>query len=258
MEKKKDFATRMEAFFAGKGFYIVLLLCVAVIGVSAWSMLSAGGGAEEETGLPVSAVGSGEFSDTLKTQPPVAVTQAPAKPPAATTKPEPEPETKTETEPPQETPASVPETQPAEQPTANIPATADYYIWPVTGAVETDYSMAALVYDVTMRDWRTHDGLDLAADKGAQVRAAANGVVTAVYNDDRYGTTVVMEHANGLTSTYASLAETPTVAVGDHVGVGEVIGAVGDTALCEIGEASHLHFAMARNGESVDPKEYMP
>ena len=255
MDKKKDFATRMEAFFAGKGFYIVLLLCVAVIGVSAWSMLSVGGGAEDEASLPVSAVGNGEFSDTLKTQPPVTVTPSPAKPPA-TAKPEPE----KETDAPQETPASVPETQPeiAEQPAANIPATADYFIWPVTGAVETDYSMAALVYDVTMRDWRTHDGLDLAADKGAQVRAAANGTVTAVFNDDRYGTTVVMEHANGLTSTYASLAETPTVAVGDHVGVGEIIGAVGDTALCEIGEASHLHFAMALNGASVDPKEYMP
>ena len=253
MDKKKDFATRMEAFFAGKGFYIVLLLCVAVIGVSAWSMLSVGGGAEEETGLPVSAVGSGEFTDTLKTQPPVTMTPSPTRPPA-TAKPEPEAEA------PQETPASVPEAQPeiAEQPTANIPATADYFIWPVTGAVETDYSMAALVYDVTMRDWRTHDGLDLAADKGAQVRAAANGVVTEVYNDDRYGTTVVIEHANGLKSTYASLAEMPTVAVGDHVGVGEVIGSVGDTALCEIGAASHLHFAMALNGESVDPKEYMP
>ena len=257
MEKKKNFAARMEAFFAGKGFYIVLLLCVAVIGVSAWSMLSAGGGAEElETGLPVSAVGSGEFTDTLKTQPPATVTPSPAKP-TVTAKPEPEPEP--------EAPASVPEAQPEAPAVAAPPAeepvevvVLDYFIWPVTGAVEADYSMAALVYDVTMRDWRTHDGLDLAADKGAQVRAAANGTVTAVYNDERYGTTVVIEHANGLTSTYASLAETPTVAVGDRVGVGEVIGAVGDTALCEIGEASHLHFAMARNGESVDPKEYMP
>lgn len=256
MEKKKNFAARMEAFFAGKGFYIVLLLCVAVIGVSAWSMLSAGGGAEElEPGLPVSAVGNGEFTDTLKTQPPVTVTPSPAKP-AVTAKPEPEPEA--------EAPASVPEAQP-ETPAAVVPPAEesaqlvlDYFIWPVTGAVETDYSMAALVYDVTMRDWRTHDGLDLAADKGAQVRAAANGTVTAVYNDDRYGTTVVIEHANGLTSTYSSLAETPTVAVGDRVGVGEVIGAVGDTALCEIGETSHLHFAMTLNGESVDPKEYMP
>ena len=255
MDKKKDFATRMEAFFAGKGFYIVLLLCVAVIGVSAWSMLSVGGGAEDEASLPVSAVGNGEFSDTLKTQPPVTVTQTPATPPA-TAKPEPDPDP--------DAPASVPEPQP-EAPAAVVsPAeesaqlVLDYFIWPVTGAVETDYSMAALVYDVTMRDWRTHDGLDLAADKGAQVRAAANGTVTAVYNDDRYGTTVVIEHANGLTSTYSSLAETPTVAAGDRVGVGEVIGAVGDTALCEIGETSHLHFAMTLNGESVDPKEYMP
>ena len=42
-EKKKGFGESLEAFFAGKGFYIVLFLCVAVIGVSAWAMLTGKG-----------------------------------------------------------------------------------------------------------------------------------------------------------------------------------------------------------------------
>ncbi|MCD7861515.1 MAG: M23 family metallopeptidase [Oscillospiraceae bacterium] len=109
-----------------------------------------------------------------------------------------------------------------------------------------------------MQDWRTHDGLDIAAAIGTQVRAAANGRVTDVYADDAYGTTVVISHNGWLCSVYSNLAATPTVAVGDTVGVGQVIGAVGDTALAEIGEPAHLHFAMTCGGESIDPGEYMP
>ncbi|MCC8156794.1 MAG: peptidoglycan DD-metalloendopeptidase family protein [Oscillospiraceae bacterium] len=255
MEDKKSFGSRVEAFFAGKGFYIVLLLCVTVIGVSAWAMLTGGmdgsGGTES---VAVAAMADAPF--------PAGEAQS------AILEQEPEPETwaaAVETEAPAET--KPPEASPVATAAAEtvvedpVPAEADakdYYIWPVSGAVETGYSMAALVYNRTMQDWRTHDGLDIAAAIGTQVRAAANGRVTDVYADDAYGTTVVISHNGGLCSVYSNLAATPTVAVGDTVGVGQVIGAVGDTALAEIGEPAHLHFAMTCDGESVDPGEYMP
>ena len=54
------------------------------------------------------------------------------------------------------------------------------------------------------------------------------------------GTTVVVEHGGGLTSTYANLASVPTVAVGDTVGAGSVLGSVGGTAIAESALASHL------------------
>lgn len=47
------------------------------------------------------------------------------------------------------------------------------------------------------------------------------------------GTTVVVEHGGGLTSTYSNLASVPTVAVGDTVGAGSVLGSVGGTAIAE-------------------------
>ena len=86
----------------------------------------------------------------------------------------------------------------------------------------------------------------------------ASGKVTEVYRDDLFGTTVVIAHSGGLTSQYSNLAATPTVAAGDSVTVGQVIGAVGDTALCETGEVCHLHFAMTKDGVSVDPDDYLP
>jgi murein DD-endopeptidase MepM/ murein hydrolase activator NlpD len=109
-----------------------------------------------------------------------------------------------------------------------------------------------------MQDWRTHDGVDIATELGAQVKALTNGTVSAIYDDDLYGTTIVIRHRGGLESVYCNLAATPTVSVGDQVVVGQVIGAVGDTALCETGEVCHLHFAMRRDGESVDPTDYLP
>ena len=247
MEEKKTFGARVEDFFAGKGFYIVLLLCVAVIGVSAWSMLS-GGGAETQNELALSVANLDDAPSvaTARTAP-VTVTEAPA--PAENA--------------PEEKSAEIAPEPPAvaaEPPQAVAPAepAASYFIWPVSGDTAREYAMTELRYDRTMRDWRTHDGVDIAAEKGAQVRAAAGGTVKEVYSDERLGTTVVLDHGGGLQSVYANLAATPTVSAGDRVGVGDVLGAVGDTALYEVGEVSHLHFAMSLNGISVDPNEYLP
>ena len=251
-EQNKPFAERIEAFFAGKGFYIVLFLCVAVIGLSAWSMLA--GGREKTDGAQLSMAVSGMDETLVTAEAPVfspapASVPLPVSTPAAVTIPEaPVPEKAAETAAQPEPPAAPPATVTMQ----------DYYIWPVAGTVENPYSMDALTYNRTMQDWRTHDGIDIAAELGTQVKAAANGRVAEIRTDDLYGTTVVLSHRDGLVSIYSNLAAQPTVSVGDNVGVGQVIGAVGDTALCEAGEVCHLHFAMTLDGESVDPAEDLP
>ena len=249
-DKKKTFFERAEAFFAGKGFYIVLFLCVTVIGVSAWSLLTDGGTVkrEKEAGVPVANMETVGIV-TADTTPAIRMTPTPAPTPkpAPTEAPSPEPKA------PEQTPAPKPAATPA--PAAQ---TADYYIWPTAGPIENGYSMAVLTFNRTMQDWRTHDGIDIATELGAQVKALTNGQVTAVYDDDLYGTTVVISHRGGLESVYSNLAAAPTVTAGDQVVVGQVIGSVGDTALCETGEVCHLHFAMRKDGASVDPTEYLP
>jgi len=244
MEEKKSLASRLEAFFAGKGFYIVLFLCIAVIGVSAWSMLSGG----EQGGDAGLSMAVSKLDDALVHEDEVMAYPIPAQ---EASEPVPVPVSIPE--------AEVPAVEPAETVAEPLPAVAqEYFIWPVAGTVEMAYSVDALTYNPTMRDWRTHDGIDIAAELGTQVKAAANGRVAEVRTDDLYGTTLVLSHADGLTSVYSNLAAQPTVGVGDLVSAGQVIGAVGDTALCEAGEVCHLHFAMALDGVSVDPGEYLP
>ncbi|MDE6590307.1 MAG: M23 family metallopeptidase, partial [Oscillospiraceae bacterium] len=116
----------------------------------------------------------------------------------------------------------------------------------------------ALAYDETMGDWRTHDGLDLAVSLATHFAAPAAGIVCAVYDDNSMGNTVELHHGQGLVSQYASLAGEPTVAVGDTVSTGTVIGSVGSTAVGESGRQAHLHFAMYQDDEPLDPRDYLP
>lgn len=241
-----------ESFLSGKGFYIALMLCVSIIAVSAWMLVN--NGAEEEADA---------LAETTVT--PYVQQQV-----IEWNEPDPEPEPVEVVEPDVPDVVEVIEPEPTEEPVQEVSAPVEpdvtetvnleelSYVWPVIGEVELPYSMDKLVFNVTMDDWRTHDGIDIAAQAGEYVRAAAAGTVADVYDDVLYGTTVVIDHGAGLVSYYANLQEVPVVRTGDQVLAGDTIGAVGSTALCETAEPPHLHFAMSLNNESVDPAGYMP
>lgn len=239
-----------ESFLSGKGFYIALMLCVSIIAVSAW-MLVNNSDEEEADALAETTVTPYVYQQVIEWKEPepepveVIVPTTPEVTPVI----EPEPED----EPVQEVYIPV---EDGTEPVVDLEKLS--YIWPVVGEVELPYSMDALVFNVTMEDWRTHDGIDITAQAGTYVRAAAAGTVTDVYQDELYGTTVVIDHGAGLVSYYANLQEVPVVRTGDSVLAGDTIGAVGNTALCESAEPPHLHFAMSMNNESVDPADYMP
>ena len=131
------------------------------------------------------------------------------------------------------------------------------YIMPADGKVQLAYSMDSLVYSKTLDQYMTHPGVDISAALSTKVKAVADGTVTKIYNDDRYGTTVEITHKGGLVSLYSNLSDQGHVEAGDEVTQGQTIGCVGDTALFESLEETHLHFAMMKNGEPVDPGEYI-
>ena len=128
---------------------------------------------------------------------------------------------------------------------------------PVNGQTIMEYAMQCLSYNPTTRDWRTHDGIDLAAEAGTSVKAAASGTVYSVFQDDTHGTTVVIRHENGFVTEYASLNTDVMVSAGDTVTMGQTIGYVGNTALLENALGDHLHFAVSQNGKSIDPMDFL-
>ena len=128
---------------------------------------------------------------------------------------------------------------------------------PLTGETLVDYAMDCLTYNPTTRDWRTHDGIDVAAEAGAKVCAAADGTVSSVYSDDALGMTVVISHADGYTTKYSCLGENVLVQPGDTVKMGDAIGTVGQTALMESALGDHLHFSVTREDQAIDPADFL-
>ena len=140
--------------------------------------------------------------------------------------------------------------EPTEKPTMKTAA-------PVAGETVAEFAVDCLSYNETTRDWRTHHGVDIAAEAGTTVCAAADGTVYSVYEDESLGTTVVITHDGGYTTKYASLAEEVSVEPGSTVTMGQAIGTVGNTALLENSLAPHVQFSVTCNGTSVDPQEFL-
>ena len=230
----------LEEFLTGKGFYIVLFLCAAVIGLSAW-MMTAGNETMED--LNDFSLNEARIETVLVTPdaaaPKIEVMAVPEAPAEET---EPVMEEAEEEE-------ALPVWNEAE---LSAPC------WPVEGELERVHDVQNLHYDVTLRDWRTHEGVDILAPLGEVVCAAMSGVVQSVEEDALYGTVVTVDHGDGTQAVYANLASVPAVNPGDFIMAGDVIGAVGTTALCEIGQGTHLHFAMYLDGQGVDPLDYLP
>ena len=225
----------LRKIFQEKGYYIVLFLCICAVGITGYLFVS--NTVSEKNSLS---------EETMSIATEAIVPEPQTQPPSV---PQPRPQA-------QQTPAEPQQTQSSPQP-APAAAPASIRVWPVSGPAQMPYSVDALRYNETMHDWRTHDGIDLEARAGAPVKASCAGTVTAVYDDDYLGTTVVISHTGGYTTQYSNLAVMPTVRAGDHVEAGDIIGSVGSTALLELGQTPHLHFAVACGQEPVDPADFI-
>ena len=256
------------SIFGGMGFYIALLVCVVAAGVVGYYALLT-----DEENPPVNndpttvdqtdggivTNATDETDDNAQqviSQESVVVPQPIAKPDIPEEDEVDPPQTETET--PVSGEASVPETPPEQSSEEVVAPVVSRIVSPLAGSTVSVFSADRLMYDATLDDWRTHDGIDICAEAGTQVVAAAAGTVLSVGEDDRLGVNIRIEHANGYVTTYASLHPETLVAVGDTVSAGDVIGTVGNTSLSEAALGAHLHFSVTRNGELIDPTAYLP
>ena len=152
----------------------------------------------------------------------------------------------------------VEDTIPAMESTVDVtPEAPRLVVSPLVGEEVAAFSVDELKYNETLGDWRTHDGVDIAAEVGTQVLAACSGTVTQVIDDDLIGTSVTIAHDGGYETVYSNLQSVPTVSEGQEVSAGEVIGSVGCTSIAEFAVPAHLHFAVTKDGVPCDPKEFL-
>ncbi len=131
------------------------------------------------------------------------------------------------------------------------------YAMPLEGEVVNPYSGGELVKNITLKEWRTHDGADLAAAEGTPVKAIADGTVVELEEDPLWGVCLAVSHSDGTVSYYMGISANVEVSVDDAVTVGQTLGYVGNTAQIEIGQESHLHLGLRSGEEWVDPISYI-
>ena len=233
---------RFKGLLEGTGFYATLSVCILAVGVAGYLLFL-----QDET--PSTTTGEESFQESPL---PVMEVKPLEIPPSSL--PEETPETTADTVPTTAMP-EIPVEIPAHTPV--VPAAPQLVVEPLQGQTVAAFSVDALLYDETMGDWRTHDGIDIGAQVGSHVRSASAGTVLSVKQDPLMGTTVVIDHGNGYHTTYANLQSRPTVEAGDSVTAGQVIGAVGTTAAAETARGPHLHFSVEKNGDVVDPRQYL-
>ena len=204
----------------GKGYYIALILCAAVIGITSYVVSRNNNDTPSQEAV--------EASASLSQDVPVLAT-TPRVP----------------------TPTADRGENQTSQPKVLTTAS------PVAGQEVFGYAMEALSYNQTTRDWRTHNGVDIAAEAGTEVMAAADGQVYTTYEDETLGYTVVIRHEGGYTTHYSSLSEDLQVQAGDTVKLGDVIGTVDSTALVETALGPHVHFSVTYQDVPMDPADFL-
>lgn len=128
--------------------------------------------------------------------------------------------------------------------------------WPVRGEVIMDYSMDKTIYYPTLQEYKCNPSILIQSEEGTDVAAAFSGTVADVYHDAQLGTVLEMSLGNGYEAYYGQL-ENVDVAVGDTVRQGQIIGRVSTPTRFYSIEGSHLNFRVTRDGEPVDPLDYL-
>lgn len=123
-------------------------------------------------------------------------------------------------------------------------------LWPVRGDITDNFGYRK---DPFTRRTRYHEGLDIGADSGTSIKAAASGKVTMSERTGGTGLTVKIDHGRGIVTVYGHASKL-LAKVGQIVKKGDVIAKVGSSGRST---GPHLHFEVRLYGTAVDPLQYL-
>lgn len=255
MNKPKN---KFNRFLAGKGIYVALAVCLAAAGTAAWVTVN-------------NAISQNPFTETPQAeqiQPqeniePPAVLEQPVEKEAPTAPVEQkQPDViKEESEPIDSSSSSSNSVSSFAEPDVSASVSESLqlsdesqtlsFILPLNTQVLSPFSGDKLVENRTLKEWRTHNGVDLKAEIGDSVKSACDGKITAISFDPLWGTSVEVS-AEDYVFTYCGLNEELPIKLNDHIEKGEIIGSI-DNIPCEAKDGAHLHFSVSKNNEYIDP-----
>ncbi len=229
MEKTQN---KFLSFVKRNAFYLILALCIVAVGVSLLLVLTGG---------------ESNLGDQAGIENPVdEPTNNPNDNPSDTP-------VDTPNDNPSDTPVDTPNDNPSDTPVVK-PMT---FIMPVESVSSIVEYSEQMVFNSTLKRYSTHMAIDFITAEGTKVLAVADGVIKDVQTSILKGTSVTIDHGNGLLSTYNSLLDGESVTVGQTVKQGDVIGLVSSTNRQEADKGAHLHFEVSENGEIINPEKYL-
>ena len=135
-------------------------------------------------------------------------------------------------------------------------ADSDSLLWPVQGDVILNYSMDKSIYFSTLNQYKYHPAIVISASVGSEVQCAARGKVSQIKVDEETGTTITMDLGSGYETVYGQLKEV-AVEEGDTVEAGSRLGYVSEPTKYYTLEGSNLYFQLLKDGEPVNPLNYI-
>lgn len=220
-------------FLKKNAYYLVFILCLTVLAVITIALVVAG----EDNSNPVGGNNpiennGGNINDNNK--------------------PENENQNNQET-PPADNSGEENQEKPSDKPTVEIVV----FDLPVNGTIIKEYVGAGVIYNQTLGLYSGHKAIDFGAEEGAQVFACYKGVVEDILTDKLEGTSVIINHGNGLKTVYNSIEVEETLQVGDSVDKGSLLGFVSTNNRKEYKDGAHLHFEVLENDQKIDPYKYL-
>lgn len=250
-------------FLKDKGFYIALAVCIVGASAAAWATASRTLDSIEQNNRQIVEQGiSGEEKPSWSSS-----SAAPAPAPSSSAVEEARKPTSNIEKPSSSSSSAQPSysvpapssgsaeaaAAPAPQPE---PPTFAYTLPLEGGKVINPYSDGQLVKNKTLNVWRTHDAVDIQAEKGSVVRAIGDGTVVSVVSDPLWGGMVQIEHPDGCTSCYSGLVIADKIETGTLVISGQELGTLGDIP-AEISAEPHLHLSLLKDGKAMDPGQVL-
>ena len=128
--------------------------------------------------------------------------------------------------------------------------------WPASGAVIMGYSMDQTVFFQTLEQYKYNPAMIISGEVGETITASAAGIVTDIAETAQTGTTVSLDMGNGYTAVYGQLTDV-ALSAGDYVNAGEKIGNLSEPTKYYSIEGPNLYFEILKDGEPVDPMNFM-
>lgn len=129
-------------------------------------------------------------------------------------------------------------------------------LWPVEGNILLEYNMENTVYFSTLDEYKCSPAIAIQSKEGAEVKAAAKGVVTELGQNDEYGVYMKVAMGNDYFATYGQIIN-PQYEVGQTVEAGSVIGYVNKPTSSYEKEGDNLYFQVTKKNKPKDPLKYM-